>query len=171
MVAELASVIETLLQILRQKAELGDGHLRMIEKLRRHAKLATTPKIDLDNTSDKYELESKPIDCESLMHLCHGRCCGFEVVLSRQDLAEGKLEWVIDKPYHLPKKPTGFCIYQNNDTGFCGNYEHRPAICRRYDCRDDKRVWLDFENRIPAPMPETLVTIRRAPRGSEPSGT
>ncbi len=163
MVAELASVIETLLQILGQKGELAEGHLRMIAKLRKHARLATTPKIDLDNTTDKYSIESAPIDCENRMHLCQGRCCGFEVVLSRQDLAEGKLEWTLEQPYHLPRRPTGFCMYQDNDTGYCGAYEHRPATCRRYDCRDDARVWIDFEKMIPAPMPPTLVSIRRRP--------
>jgi hypothetical protein len=30
-------------------------------------------------------------------------------------------------------------------------YEHRPAICRTYDCRKDPRIWIDFEKRIPAP--------------------
>lgn len=173
MVAELASVIETLLQILRQKAELSDAHLKMIEKLRKHAKLATTPKIELDNTTDKYEVESEPLDCGARMHLCHGRCCSLEIMLSKQDLAEGKLEWVVERPYRLPKAPTGYCIYQQVDTGFCGNYEHRPASCRRYHCRDDRRIWIDFDNMIPAPMPETLVTIRRNPnaRGSAGSGT
>lgn len=165
-VAELASVIESLLQILSHKAELSEGHLKMIAKLRRHAKLATTPKIDLDNTTDKYAVENSPVDCASRMHLCHGRCCGFDIKLSRQDLREGKLEWQIDQPYHLAKQPTGYCVYQNNDSGFCGNYEHRPATCRRYDCREDKRVWLDFEAMIPAPMPEVLVTIRRNARPS-----
>jgi hypothetical protein len=24
-------------------------------------------------------------------------------------------------------------------------------MCRGYDCREDRRIWLDFEKRIPAP--------------------
>jgi hypothetical protein len=27
-------------------------------------------------------------------------------------------------------------------------------VCRSYDCRTDKRIWIDFENRIPAPWPD-----------------
>jgi Fe-S-cluster containining protein len=165
MVAELAGVIETLLTILQKKGELDEGHLRVIAKLRKHAKLVTTPKIELDNTTDKYTMEAAPpIDCDARMHLCHGRCCGFEVRLSRQDLEEGKLEWKIDHPYYLARDQTGFCVYQDKDTGYCGNYDHRPAACRRYDCREDARVWVDFEKMIPAAMPSTLVTIRRRPK-------
>jgi hypothetical protein len=29
--------------------------------------------------------------------------------------------------------------------------DQRPLPCRGYDCRKDKRVWLDFENRIVNP--------------------
>jgi Fe-S-cluster containining protein len=163
MVAELASVIETLLTILLRKGELDEGHLRLISKLRKHAKLITAPPIALDNTTDKYTVESSPIDCAARMHLCHARCCGFDVQLSRQDLEEGKLEWQIEKPYYLPHDQTGYCIYQVKETGFCGAYEHRPASCRRYDCRDDKRIWEDFEKMIPAAMQSNLVTIRRRP--------
>jgi hypothetical protein len=25
--------------------------------------------------------------------------------------------------------------------------------CRRFDCRDDARIWQDFDNKIPTPMP------------------
>ena len=160
--AELASVIDTLLTILVQKGELNEGHLRVIQKLKRYAKAATAPQIALDHTTDKYEVEGTgaDIDCAARMHLCLGRCCSFQIPLSQQDLREGKLEWQIDRPYYLARTRAGLCTYQSEQTGGCTNYEHRPATCRRYDCREDKRVWLDFENMIPAPVPEGLVTIR-----------
>lgn len=165
MVAELASVIETLLTILAKKGELDEGHLRVVQKLRKHAKLIQTPQIQLERAPDKYAVENSEVDCAARMHLCHGRCCAFSIPLSAQDLREGKLEWQIDKPYYLAKASTGYCTYQQEATGFCGNYEHRPATCRRYDCRDDSRVWIDFEKMIPAPMPPELVTIRRSRDG------
>jgi hypothetical protein len=28
-------------------------------------------------------------------------------------------------------------------------------VCRKYDCRHDQRIWIDFEARIPAPLPDT----------------
>jgi len=164
MVAELASVVDTLLTVLAQKGELNEGHLRVIQKLKKHAKMIQAPQIAIDATTDKYDedVACAPIDCEARMHLCHGRCCGFEIRLSKQDLREGKLEWQIEKPYYLARDRTGYCVYQNKDSGLCGNYEHRPATCRRYDCREDKRVWIDFEKMIPAPMPAELVTIKRS---------
>ena len=47
-----------------------------------------------------------------------------------------------------------------DDAGACTAYDYRPSTCRTYDCREDRRVWIDFEARIPAPLPES---IRPAP--------
>jgi Fe-S-cluster containining protein len=109
---------------------------------------------------DKYTVESPPIDCAARIPLCGARCCSFEVALSRQDLEERKLPFVIDKPYMLPRDPnTKRCACMDAD-GACTSYDVRPATCRTYDCREDLRVWLDYEARIPAPLPEA---IRPAP--------
>ncbi len=46
----------------------------------------------------------------------------------------------------------------------CRIYAHRPVPCRGFDCRGDKRIWLDFENKIPNPAVERddwLEVIRR----------
>ncbi len=161
MLAEFASVFETLLTILQQKGELDEGHLRLINKLKKRARIVSEPHIELNNATDKYEVENSDVDCGARMHLCHGRCCSFNVKLSRQDLKEGKLEWRIDEPYLLAQTPQGYCVYQTAETGFCGNYDPRPAPCREYTCRDDRRIWLDFDNMIPAPMPSTLIQITR----------
>jgi hypothetical protein len=161
MLAEFRDVITTLLSILQAKGQLGEGHLRLIEKLKDRAKLASEPKIELNAHVDKYVLENAEVDCGSRMHLCHGRCCSFKVRLSRQDLAEGGLEWEIDEPYYLKHNAEGYCTYQARETGFCGTYQNRPAPCRVYDCKDDKRIWLDFDAMIPAPMADGLITIRR----------
>jgi hypothetical protein len=37
-------------------------------------------------------------------------------------------------------------------SGGCTVYDDRPGTCREYDCREDKRVWIDYEKRIPAPL-------------------
>lgn len=163
LVAELASALDTLLQILRLRETLAPGHLDMLERVRRHAKLAREPQIALSTVDDKYAVENSEIDCAALMHLCHGRCCSFNIPLSQQDLDEGKLAWRIREPYLLAQSEAGYCVYQDATTGFCGTYDARPATCRTYDCRHDTRVWLDFEARLPAPMPSGLVTLRRRP--------
>jgi Fe-S-cluster containining protein len=47
-------------------------------------------------------------------------------------------------------------VHWDRDSGGCTIHAQRPHICRQYDCRNDKRVWLDFEQRVAAPMPEAL---------------
>ena len=95
-----------------------------------------------------------PVDCASRVHLCHARCCSFVVELSRQDVEEGGLLWDIEQPYLLRREADGLCSHLDRKTQACGVYQNRPAGCRTYDCRTDQRVWIDFEKRIPAPMPE-----------------
>jgi Fe-S-cluster containining protein len=117
-------------------------------------------RVRLSVVDDKYGVESPDIDCAARIPLCGARCCSFEVMLSRQDLDEKKLPFVVDQPYMLPRDPvTKRCACMDAE-GACTAYDYRPATCRTYDCREDRRVWIDFERRIPAPLPEA---IRPAP--------
>ena len=101
---------------------------------------------------DKYAItEPVKLDCNALYPICKGRCCKLNFPLTKQDLDERKLEWEYARPYMIRKRADGRCVHQHETTHACTAYEHRPAICRTYDCRGDKRVWLDFEKRIPAP--------------------
>jgi Putative zinc- or iron-chelating domain len=162
-VAELAAALESMIQILTLRGELAAGHLQMLERVRRHVKVAVEPSLHLDPTSDKYSMAGVEIDCASRIHLCHGRCCAYSIPLSQQDLLEGKLAWRIREPYYLPHGDDGYCSYQDRTSGGCGAYQHRPAQCRSYDCRTDARVWIDFDAGIPAPLAAGLVPIRRKP--------
>ena len=79
---------------------------------------------------------------------------------ARQDLRDG-IPRVIDEPYKLPRDPyTKKCVCMD-EQGACTIYEKRPASCRVYDCRGDPRVWIDFEARIPAPMPPKIASVKR----------
>jgi hypothetical protein len=70
-----------------------------------------------------------PINCADRTHLCHAACC--------------KL-WEIPE---IGKPKDTKC--ENLTCGLrCGIYEDRPPTCRQYDCRNDKRIWLDFENYV-----------------------
>ncbi len=71
--------------------------------------------------------------------------------LSYQDLDEGKVEWDYALPYLIRQGADRYCVHSHPETRGCTVYEQRPAACRTYDCRNDKRIWLDFEGRIPAP--------------------
>jgi hypothetical protein len=133
----------------------------MLERMRARARLVAQPAVALAPSVDKHSVGNSDVDCAARMHLCHGRCCAFKFPISRQDLEEGELQWDIDRPYYLAKNDEGYCVHQVRETGFCGVYEHRPAVCREYSCAEDHRVWIDFEKMIPAPMSEGLYTIRR----------
>lgn len=153
---EAARRFEWLLDALILRGQVPESFRRLAKKIQ--ADRGT--KVRLSMVDDKYSVESPDIDCASRLHLCGARCCSFEVALSKQDLLERKLPFVIDRPYLLPRDPsTKRCACMDAD-GACTAYEHRPATCRTYDCREDLRVWIDYEARVPAPLPEA---IRPAP--------
>ena len=160
-VAELQQQFETLIEIMIAMGTLRPGHAELIAKLRRRVEIARKAAVELSSVDDKYAVTGEPIDCESRLHLCQGRCCSFTVMLSRQDIEEGELAWEIDHPYRLPRHADGYCANLGREDGRCQRYEHRPATCRSYSCRNDQRVWLDFEARVPAPMPSHLIAVHR----------
>jgi Fe-S-cluster containining protein len=51
-------------------------------------------------------------------------------------------------PYHIRHEATGFCTHLRDSPRGCGVYEHRPAICRRYSCAGDERIWKDFDGMV-----------------------
>lgn len=155
-VAGLTEMVELLIRILAGKGVLNEGHERLLAKVREMARPERS-KVRLRLYVDKYEMPNSPVDCEKRIPICHARCCSFTVEMSRQDLEEGLLLWEIEQPYVLRHESDGLCSHLDRRTRFCGVYQNRPAACRTYDCRNDERIWLDFEKMIPAPMPERLA--------------
>jgi Fe-S-cluster containining protein len=112
-----------------------------------------------DPTEDKYALSDLPqVDCEARFPLCRARCCTLSFSLSFQDLNERIVQWDYGLPYHIRQGADGYCVHNDRATGGCGVYEHRPAICRSYTCRNDTRIWKDFEGRIPADLDQGQST-------------
>lgn len=163
-VGELAQTLESLIDILVRAQTLKPAHVAMLKRVARDAQAVRTPPVELSAVVDKYAEQGDPgVDCAARLHACEARCCAFAVVLSRQDLEEGRVRWDLDHPYRLPRDAAdGYCTYLARDgerAGGCTNYEVRPATCRSYSCRDDARVWLDFDAMIPAPLPDHVVPI------------
>lgn len=101
---------------------------------------------------DKYSWEGQvSIECESRLHLCHAMCCRLRFPLSEQDLLEGVAAWDPEAPYMNLQDDHGWCAHMNGESLRCSIYAHRPLPCRAFDCRNDRRIWLDFDNRIPNP--------------------
>jgi Fe-S-cluster containining protein len=111
--------------------------------------------VRLADMGDKYaDDQIVEIDCASRIHLCHARCCTFKFFLTKQDLDEGIARWDYGNPYWIRQADDGYCMHSDPQTRACTVWAQRPHTCRKYDCRNDKRVWLDFDKMIPAPMPD-----------------
>jgi putative zinc- or iron-chelating protein len=106
---------------------------------------------------DKYNLDgSVEIDCESRLQFCHAACCRLQFALSRQDVEEGVLKWDFSRPYMIKQDHDGYCAHLDRQGCRCSVYQHRPVPCRAYDCRNDQRIWVDFERKIVNPELEKL---------------
>jgi len=113
-----------------------------------------------DLGGDKYETTPSDVPCEELLSLCKARCCKMRFALSAQDLDERIIRWDYGQPYMIRQRESdGYCVHNDPDTQFCTVREARPRVCRAYDCRGDKRVWEDYEARIPAPDTVKLATV------------
>src|SRR3954452_2923495 len=95
-VAELRAAFDHLLQLLSGKGVLNEGNLRLLERIAAYARRAEKPRVRLKVLEDKYSIPDAGIDCASLFHLCHARCCTLSVELSVQDLEEGGVKWEIE---------------------------------------------------------------------------
>jgi hypothetical protein len=105
-----------------------------------------------DPEHDKYAFDGEvAIDCPSLVHLCQAACCKLTFALSRQDVEEGVVRWDLGRPYLIRQEADGYCCHLDRGSQGCTIHAHRPVPCRAFDCRNDKRIWVDFEQRIPNP--------------------
>jgi Fe-S-cluster containining protein len=112
---------------------------------------------------DKYNLgeQENHIDCQAHYAACRAICCKLNFALSAQDVEEGVVQWKLDQPYMIRQGENGYCIHLDQETFQCTVHDHRPAICRLYSCRDDPKVWLDYDQGV----------INPKLFGDEPSGT
>ncbi len=112
---------------------------------------------------DKYAVASPDIPCEENLPLCKAVCCSLVVHLSQQDLDEGVVQWDPERPYWI-RHADGRCGHF--DAG-CTIYAQRPAPCRSFDCRRDRRIWHDYDRRIPNPnldkLAQAAANARRRP--------
>jgi Fe-S-cluster containining protein len=110
-------------------------------------------RVVLDLGADKYEVEPTTPPCDEVLHLCQARCCKLTFALSTRDLDEGVIRWDYGQPYLIRQRESdGYCVHNDPSSRGCTVHAFRPRVCRRYDCRNDARVWIDFEKRIPAPI-------------------
>lgn len=110
-------------------------------------------RVSLDLGGSKYETESPDIPCAELMSVCEARCCRLSFALSTEDLDEGVIRWDYGQPYLIRQRKTdAYCVHNDPQSHACTVHAQRPRVCRRYDCRKDARIWIDYEKRIVAPF-------------------
>ena len=98
---------------------------------------------------DKYTFTGGvKIDCENRVHLCRASCCRLPFALSKQDVQEGAVHWDLGQPYLIAQDEAGYCTHLDRGCHRCTVHERRPVPCRGYDCRQDRRIWLDFEGKV-----------------------
>lgn len=103
------------------------------------------------NTEDKYALVGQvEIDCASRLPLCRAACCRLRFALSAQDVREKFVRWDPQAPYLNAQRADHYCVHVSAALA-CSVYAQRPVACRAFDCRADKRIWLDFHNAIVNP--------------------
>jgi hypothetical protein len=105
-----------------------------------------------DAEEDKYAFRSEAkIDCENRVEFCHASCCRLRFALSKQDIYEGIIKWDLGHPYLIAQGKDRYCTHFEQSSCRCTVRENRPVPCRGYDCRNDKRIWVDFDNKIVNP--------------------
>lgn len=119
-----------------------------------------------EHPTSKYEVDNAvEIDCASRVHLCKAACCRLSFALSKEDVEESVVRWDLGRPYMIAQTADRRLVHLDRGTHACGVYAQRPVPCRTYDCRRDRRVWLDFERCIANPRLEDPDWPRRAEDG------
>lgn len=154
---ETASFLYALIELLSEQGvididQLDDRKRAVFERQKQRYARDRMGVILQDAQKDKYAFEhTAEIDCASRVHLCKASCCRLPFALSRQDVEERVVRWNLGVPYMIEQGEDGYCTHHDRCTRGCTIYRHRPVPCRGYDCRNDKRIWLDFEKRVPNP--------------------
>lgn len=155
---EVASFCYALIELLEEKGIISIEELderkkvvatRLVKKFAEKGMGAFFQEPEYDKY--KFNKEAK-VDCQSRIHLCKAACCRiFSFALSKQDVKEGIIKWDLGHPYMIAKDDDGYCKHLDRMSYQCTVRESRPVPCRAFDCRKDKRIWLDFKKKIISP--------------------
>jgi hypothetical protein len=153
--------VEALVALLAAKGLIRPEELaEPLRQARQQVASAPAPQVRLAEMGDKYaDQQAVEIDCASRLGLCRARCCTLRFFLTKQDLDEGVARWDYGNPYWIRQDADGYCGHSEPLTRRCAIWAMRPHTCRLYDCRNDKRIWIDFEQRPEAPLPVAMAEV------------
>lgn len=171
---QLGAQVVTLTRLLEERGSVSQAEVvaalpEAVREVRESDEASPPLRVEIAPTDqDKHDIVSPPIPCAELLPLCQARCCRLTFTLSTQDLEEREVRWDYARPYWNLRRADGYCVHNQPGTLGCTVYQHRPAPCRRFDCRRDGRIWTDFERRIPAPVQdEDVITLAPRPSAEE----
>jgi Fe-S-cluster containining protein len=167
--ALLAALVERLSQKgVLEADELAEPQQRAVAALRQKLSENCLGMMIHEQGEDKYGLEQLPIiDCSSRISLCRAACCRLSFALSAQDIQEGVVQWELGRPYLIGRGQEGYCAHLDPESLSCTVYGARPGVCRQYDCRQDQRIWTDFDRRLVNPDIATGTWPPRLPSDRE----
>ncbi len=123
---ELTKVVEKVRQEMIDKGEMSNPGLAL--------------RVDAEDDSTFI-----PFNCNERIPICKAVCCKLIFALSAEEIESGKIRWDLGMPYTIRQGKSCYCSHINPEDKQCTIYEHRPSVCKKYSCANDKRIWNDFE--------------------------
>lgn len=80
--------------------------------------------------------------------LCKAICCSFVFPLTKKEVEKGIIKWNPKRPYFIARDEDGYCPHLDRKSSLCKIWEDRPERCRKYDCRKDQNVWIDWKGKV-----------------------
>jgi hypothetical protein len=161
-VLEAAAFLYALIELLKEKGiitieELDARKTTVAQRVEKRFLSKGMAVMLQEPEQDKYTFPGEvQVDCENRLHLCKAACCRLSFPLSKQDITEGIVKWDLGSPYLIAQDAEGYCQHLDRTTHCCTVREHRPIPCRAYNCRNDQRIWLDFDNKVINPHLDAL---------------
>jgi Fe-S-cluster containining protein len=88
------------------------------------------------------------VDPECKRDVCKAVCCSFVFALTKKEVEKGIIKWNPKRPYFIARDDDGYCPHLDRESLLCKIWEDRPERCRKYDCREDQNVWIDWEKKV-----------------------
>jgi Fe-S-cluster containining protein len=128
-------------------AAAAEADVRAAEHLTEAEPSLGWPKVAVRVDPSEPEAD-EPVDCGARMHICEAVCCKLKFALTSDEIEVGVVKWDIGHPYIIRQNSTGYCCHNDSASNGCTIYADRPSLCRRYSCKNDARIWTDFDNMV-----------------------
>jgi Fe-S-cluster containining protein len=91
------------------------------------------------------EQAGEPVNCQERLHIYQAVCCKLNFTLSVDEIESGTAKWDLGMPYFIRHNKAGYCTHIDSEKKCCSIYNDRPKVCQKYSCKNDERIWKDFD--------------------------